>query len=914
MKDKLIQYMAPRANNRNCHINNTLLNEKKLTLSIIIISIILTMSIFTIAILPTQSLVDQVSEKRLDKESVQPKSDFSSIDVSNELTKLTLPFIENVGQIENKDVKFYANTFAGTVFVTEDGGLTYTFTRPSSTDSFSYSSQEDVSSTSSRGVALKERFLNPQSSSSSLHPLPVGLIKSDSIINYFVGNEKEKWHTNIQAYDSVGITEVWPHIDLELRAFGNNIEKIFKVGPGGDVKDIRIAVQGVRGLNVSEKGELLLETELGVLAMTAPIAFQEIHGEIKPVKVSYFLENNGASAATYGFSVGPYDTRHALVIDPELASTYIGGNGPDIADGIAIDSSGNVFVTGSTDSQDYPTTAGAIDESYNPNPSIPQYGDIFVSKLSNDLTSLTASTFLGGSSEDIAYGIAIDSSGNVFVTGSTDSQDYPTTAGAIDRTHGPFDQVVFVSKLSNDLTSLTASTFLGEFGEAIAIAIDDLGNVFLTGYTGSGMPITTGPFYQNTIRGQNVFVSKLSNDLTSLTASTLIGGFPHEQAFAITLDDFGNVFVTGWANNPDFDTRIPYPTTPGAYDTQHDAGSDIFVSKLSNDLSLLLASTFVGGNGPDIANGIAIDSSGNVFVTGRTSSQDYPTTVGAIDRIYNGGDYDIFVSKLSNDLSLLLASTFVGGSLDEFVADITLHDDNGIFITGGTFSRDYPTTYGAFDRIHSGETDFFVSKLSNDLTSLTASTFLGGLSVDSGSGIALDSSNNLFVTGLTVSDLPTTGNNPFDTTPNGGHDLFVSKFTTDLSTFGDILSLYLREARDGNNEEIANGGTTSSDNITFLVGFEVIHHREYASYSILCSLDGGAFSVCPDNPLIGTTSGSFAPIDNPSLVTTYGSIDVLYNGLTPGAHTFTVLMRVTSLIDGSSEIRSETFTWDIITA
>jgi hypothetical protein len=119
----------------------------------------------------------------------------------------------------------YANTFACTVFVTEEDGLTYAFTRPSSTQSFSYSSQEDVSSTSSHGVALNKRFLNPQSSS-SLHPLPVGLIKSDSIINYFVGSEKEKWQTAIQAYDSVDITEVWPHIDLELQAFGNNIEKI----------------------------------------------------------------------------------------------------------------------------------------------------------------------------------------------------------------------------------------------------------------------------------------------------------------------------------------------------------------------------------------------------------------------------------------------------------------------------------------------------------------------------------------------------------------------------------------------------------------------------------------------------------------------------------------------------------------
>ena len=551
----------------------------------------------------------------VDSDGDEIPDDAKKAEILKHAYRIQVPFIENRGQVESKDVRFYANTFGGTIFVEKDGVLTYNLP------------VEDKG-----GVVIKEIFTEKQITITGLEPSPTR-------VNYFIGKDKSNWKTNIPSYDSIPLGEIYKGIDLTLRAYGNNVEKLFTVLPEENPEIIRIKIEGAKGLKVNEKGELEVITELGTVRFTKPLAYQKIGGKKETVEVTYvsYKEN------TYGFKVGNYDKKRPLIIDPLLASTFIGGGvgDNDYGRSIAIDATGNVYVTGETHSSDYPTTSGAYDESHN------GYCDVFVSRLDSTLSTLLASTFIGGGSADYVYSIAIDESGNVYVTGYTDSSDYPTTPGAYDESHN--------------------------------------------GY-------------------YDVFVSKLDMSLSSLLSSTFIGGGDRDEGYSIALDGSGNVYVTGDTHSSD------YPTTSGAYDESFNGAYDVFVSKLDSSLSTLLSSTFIGGGEDDVGYSIAIDGSGNVYVTGLTSSSDYSTTSGAYDRSFNGYLYDVFISKLDSSLSSLLASTFIGGGSADYAYSIALDETGNVYVTGLTYSSDYPITSGAYDESHNGYYDVFVSKLDRDLS------------------------------------------------------------------------------------------------------------------------------------------------------------------------------------------------------
>ena len=497
--------------------------------------------------------------------------------VKSSLANLQIPFIENKGQV-HKDVAFYAKTFGGTVFVTKDGRLVYTLPEGSSGKEdlrkHGKISKLDAKKDAQLGrvVVLIESFVGAKIKEVK------GESPSTTKVSYFKDNDPSRWKSGISTYDLVSLGEVYKGIEVKLRAYGNNVEKLFYVKPGASPDAIKVKVEGGR-ISVNDKGELEVETELGIVRFTKPVAYQEVDGKKVEVPVSYRLINDNL----YAFNVGEYDRTKPLVIDPLLASTFIKGSDWELVYAIALDRSGNVYVIGRTSSSDYPTTPGAYDRSYNGD------FDVFVSKLSNDLSKLLASTFIGGSCYDGGYSIALDSLGNVYVTGKTMSSNYPTTPGAYDRSYN------------------------GGYGD--------------------------------------VFVSKLSSNLSQLLASTFIGGSADDYGTSIALDRLGNVYVTGRTGSSD------YPTTPGAYDTQCGTDGtcnggyyDAFVSKLSNDLSKLLASTFIGGSSYDYGISIALDRLGNVYVIGRTGSSDYPTTPGAYDTSHNGRGV-IFVSKLDSNLS-----------------------------------------------------------------------------------------------------------------------------------------------------------------------------------------------------------------------------------------------------------------------
>ena len=398
--------------------------------------------------------------------------------VTHELKTIHVPFIENIGQVQDDDIKYYAHTFAGSIFVSDDD-ITYLSNTENNT----------------RWIT-KEVFLNGNVS-------PKEFEKSQTVVNYFKGNS-DNWKSGIPTYDSINLGNVWPSIQVDLKAYGNNMEKIFTVFPGGDVSKIKTTFTGVSKLDVNTRGELVIYTEKGEAKFSKPIAYQIIDDQKFPINVSYDVND-----LTYGFSVGSYDSRLPLVIDPLIASTFVGGGGFEEAlYDIVLDSSGNVYITGETSSTDYPTVSG-YDSSHNGD------SDAFVSKLDSTLSSLLASTFIGGSMDDASNSIALDSSGNVYITGETISTDYPTVSG-YDSSHNGSDDA-FVSKLDSTLSSLSASTFIGSSDDeqSFAIILDNARNVYITGYTNSTDYPTVSGYDSSHNGGSDVFVSYLDCDLSN---------------------------------------------------------------------------------------------------------------------------------------------------------------------------------------------------------------------------------------------------------------------------------------------------------------------------------------------------------------------------------------------------------------
>jgi hypothetical protein len=546
-------------------------------------------------------------------------------EVARKVSGLQVPFIENQGQIKDKSVRFYANTFSGTVFVTDRGelvyNLPYTGSKAQNVDKERQRVEitEDRQNTEAKGVAIKETF-------NGLEKAEVrGLNRAVTKVSYFMG-DKESWKSNISTWQDVSLGEAFENIDMSLRAYGNNVEKLFTVHPQGKVGDIKLKVEGAKGLNVNEEGELEVETELGTIKMTKPVAYQEVDGKRVLIAAAYDVhlvgEDGNTQMLSYGFKVGEYDDTKELVIDPLLASTFIGGSNYDYAYSIALDSSGNVFVTGMTLSNNYPVTPGAYSTSHNTG------YDVMISKLNRTLSSFLASTFIGGQGDDRASSIAIDSTGDVYISGYTQSTDYPTTVGAYDSTYNGGYYDIYVSKLDSTLSGLLASTFIGggllDYG--MAVAIDSTGNVYISGYTQStDYPATAGAYDVTYNGGENdIFISKFNSTLNSLLASTFIGGGSYESGRSIAIDSADNIYIVG-------DTySTNYPATAGAYDVTYNGGYyDIFVSKFNSTLSSLLASTLIGGNGTDYGRDIAIDSIGNVYIVGDTTSINYPVTAGA---------------------------------------------------------------------------------------------------------------------------------------------------------------------------------------------------------------------------------------------------------------------------------------------
>jgi RHS repeat-associated protein len=426
---------------------------------------------------------------------------------------------------------------------------------------------------------------------------------------------------------------------------------------------------------------------------------------------SDFPTTPGAFDTTFNGDYDAFMVKLNAVGSALAYTTFLGGGGGDGGLGIAIDRGGAAYVTGHTWSSDFPTTTGAFDRMYNGG------DDAFVVKLNATGSSLAYASLLGGSGDDGGHDIAVDESEAAYVMGATRSSDFPTTPGAFDATFGGgtcgsflcFD--AFVAKLNATGSALAYATFLGGSGtdEGYGVVIDGSGAAYVAGQTGSSDFPTTAGAFDGTFNsgGDDAFVVKLNDTGSSLAYATFLGGGDYDGGHDIAVDESGAAYVTGSTRSSDF------PSTSDAFKKTYDGTGlgDAFVVKLNATGSALAYATFLGGSGTDEGYGVAVESGGATYITGWTYCSDFPTTLGAFDTTFNGGYTDIFVVKLNATGSTLAYATFLGGGNYEEGQAIAIYDSGMVYVTGRTFSSDFPATSGVFDTSFNGYWDAFVAKL-----------------------------------------------------------------------------------------------------------------------------------------------------------------------------------------------------------
>ena len=601
-----------------------------------------------------------------------------------------------------------------------------------------------------------------------------GTDRLEGIANYFIGNDPGNWHANVPTYGRVKYSGVYPGIDLIYYGNQRQLEYDFVVAPSADAKLARLRFSGIERLRLSAHGDLIVIAANGKVTFQKPVVYQVVDGERVGVDGRFAL----MAKNEVGFALGKYDRRRELVIDPVLSySTYLGGAGSDVANAIAVDKSGDAYVTGYTMSTAFPTVT-PYEKSNNDAPN----GVAFVSKLNAAGTALIYSTYLGGSggcsgvpvnslnSGDVGNSIAVDASGDAYVAGQTCSASFPTLKPFQAANGKPSLGNGFVTKLNPAGDALVYSTYLGgsngRAGDYVqAIAVDASGDAYVAGQAFStNFPTTAGAYAPKTMVPNNNtgFVTKLNATGSALTYSTYLGNNVSTGLYAIAVDGSGEAYVAGYT--------IPggYPVTKNAYQAAY-PGNNTTVgvfTKLNSAGSALVYSTYLGGSGTgstagDLINGIAVDASGNAYLAGFTYSTNFPVlnAYQKVDKAPAGG-YSGFVSKINATSGALVYSTYLGGSGNGRITALALDSKDDVFVTGFSFAADFPTTSGAFQTkngaITNKATNAFLTELSPAGSGLTYSTYLGGSGTtsgngDSSNGIGLDSLGNPYIAGYAYS-------------------------------------------------------------------------------------------------------------------------------------------------------------------
>jgi IPT/TIG domain/Beta-propeller repeat len=776
---------------------------------------------------------------------------------SANLTSSPIRFEENLGQ-SDPSVRFIARGAGYTLFLTPQEAVFLLSTSEKTPFSAHTRDRRKLRpfQPSAHALAVRMKLLgaNALSQISGTGKLP-------GVSNYFLGRNKDHWHIRVPNYASATYSSVYPGIDMVYYGNQRQLEYDFNVQPGADPSLIKFSFSGVTETALASNGDLQMKNGQRTLVLHKPSIYQMENGIRKPISGGYSLNPD----RTIGVQVSSYDHAKNLVIDPVLQySTYVGGSGFEYADTLALDPQGNSYIIGSTTSPDFPAT-GTIGD-----PAVSSVAVPFITKLDPTGTTLIYSDYFGGSGQDSANGMAVDANGYAYVVGSTTSSDFPITNSAFQSTLSNGATNVFLAQFSADGSSLLYSTYLGGAldDEAMSVAVDSNQNAYLTGYaTSSGSnpyPTTAPTAFQPSLNGQigNAFLTRIDttqSGANSLIYSTYLGGANSQPfgdvGYGIALDSASRAYIAGETTSTDF------PVTTTLPQSSVNPNGSVFASIIDTTQSgsaSLIYSTYLAGTGAmgESGNDIALDPNLKMYLTGYTTSPNFPVTTSLVPCPGNYGG--VFVSKLDptqSGASTLVYSTCVGsasGAGDQAFR-ITVDPNGAAYYAGIAGSSDFPITSDALQPAYSTYGSGFLSILNPSGTGLLYSTYLGGSGGSEAFSVVLDSNLNIYVDGDTSStDLQGTSGE-FQPSLAGENNAFISKFSGFATPF--ISSVSSNPAMPGTQIIIGGGNFGASQgasSITFN-GIPAVASLWSAS-SIAVTVPNGATS----GPLTITVDGAQA--------------------------------------------------------
>jgi hypothetical protein len=683
--------------------------------------------------------------------------------------QLPLSFEANSGQTDSR-VKFLARGDGYTVFLT-DRDATLRLGAPSA----SLSSRPAKSSASVVRITLV-------GSTPASHVEGLDLQPGRS--NYLIGNNPVRWHRNVPNYARVRYRNVYPGIDLIYYGNQGQLETDYVVSPGADPSKIALSIKGARSVRWDRATGVTLSTKSGSVHLHPPTAYQEVNGQRQEVAANYVQRGS----RLMGIELGSYDARQPLIIDPVLVySTFVGGSKPGFGNAIAVDSSGNAYITGDTSATDFPVTPGV----FQPTSKDVNQPTAYVSKLNAAGTALVFSTYLGGSgstsSGEAGNAIAVDASGNVYVAGATSSADFPITPSnafqQLNKASGTFSNC-FLTELNPTGTLLLYSTYLGGTASdsCAGLALDVNANVYLTGFTSSlDFPVTPATAIQTTNKTFNgtAFVTRMDTTKIgtgSLIYSTYFGGSGTDASASIAVDSNLNAYITGKTTSADF----PITKTTAFQTAVKGTSFNAFIASLSTTTANSLNySSYLGGTAPtgpgvttlgDRGAGIALDKNFNAYIVGSFQSPDFPITAGAFQLAPQNPSFTVFVARFDTTKTgsaSLLYSTALGGSKFDQGNGIAVDSQGNAFVTGFTDSTDFPTTPGAPQTTTTAAESVFLTVLNPSGAAALFSTLFGGSNSDFANAVAIDSASSpsAYLTGVA-------GSSNFPTTPGSFQTTF----------------------------------------------------------------------------------------------------------------------------------------------